>query len=67
MPNFLFYDKVESILSSKPGDVPKFAKSWFQKHFKKGSRDSGKKGWGNPRLKETTFDGQNVIDDDLLA
>ena len=66
MPNFLFYDKVESILSSKPGDVPKFAKSWFQKHFKNGSRDSGQKGWGDPRPTETTYDGQDVLDDDLL-
>lgn len=51
-----FYDYVESLLGDDPtnakGDIPQYAVKWYQEHKKKGSRQSGKKGWDveNPFL-----------------
>ena len=54
MTNGSFYDLLESSLASDPtnerGDIPKYAVKWYQKHKKKGSRKSGKKGWGTPDM-----------------
>ena len=48
-----YYDRIALTLSSDPdndkGYIPKSALKWYQKHKKKGSRTSGKKGWDSPQ------------------